>query len=74
MATNERVGEEKVVSVLGRFEPLHLPVSWSRRSMRVFGPIFQVSTLSALDARKPLTLSNAVAPQLVGHNHPWLIL
>jgi hypothetical protein len=74
MAINERVGEEKVLSVLGRFEPLHLPLSWSRRSTRVFGPIIQVSALSVLDARKQLTLSNAVAPLLVDHNHPWLIL
>ena len=27
-----------------------------------------------LDARKQLTLSDAIAAQLVGHNHPWLIL
>jgi hypothetical protein len=26
------------------------------------------------DARKQLTLSDAIAPQLVGHNHPRLIL
>jgi HAD superfamily hydrolase (TIGR01509 family) len=27
-----------------------------------------------LDVRKQLTLSDAIAPQLVGHNHSWLVL
>jgi len=33
MVVNERVSGEKVLRLLGRFEPLHLPFSASRRSM-----------------------------------------
>ena len=33
MAINEGVGKEKVLGVPGRFEPLHLPLSSSCRSM-----------------------------------------
>jgi hypothetical protein len=58
----------------GRLEPLHLALSSSRWTMRIFGPVIQISALSVLDARKQLTLSDAIAPQLVGHNHPRLIL
>jgi hypothetical protein len=74
VAVNERVSGEKVLGLPRRFEPLHLPLSSSRWSMRVFGPIIQISALSVLDAWKQLTLSDAVAPKLVGHNHPRLIL
>ena len=37
--------------------------------MRVLGPIVQISALSVLDAGKQLTLSDAIAPQRVGHDH-----
>jgi hypothetical protein len=43
-------------------------------SMRVFGAIVQISTLSVLDARKQLALSDAIAAQLVGHDHPRRIM
>jgi hypothetical protein len=55
-------------------KPLHLPLSSSRRSMRALSPIIEISALSVLAARKQLTLSDAIAAQLVGHDHPWLIL
>jgi hypothetical protein len=42
--------------------------------MRVLGSIIQISALSVLDAGKQLTLSDAIAPQLVGHDHPRHIL
>jgi hypothetical protein len=51
------VSGEEVLGLFGRFEPLHLPLSSSRRSMRVVGPIVQISALSVLDAVKQLTLS-----------------
>ena len=42
--------------------------------MRVLGPIVQISALSVLDARKQLTPSDTITPQLVGHDHPWDVL
>jgi hypothetical protein len=47
-----------------------LPLSSSRRPMRVLRPIVQILDLSVLDARKQLTLSDAIAPQFAGHNLP----
>jgi hypothetical protein len=38
--------------------------------MRILRPIIQIPALSVLDAGKQLTPSDAVAPQLVGHDHP----
>lgn len=65
---------EKVLSLPGRFEPLHLPFSSSRRAMRVFRPIIQIAALPVLDVRKQLTPSDAVAPQCVGYDHSRNIL
>jgi len=65
---------EEVLGLLGRFEPLHLSLSSSRRSMQVLGPIIQISALSVLNAGKQLTLSDAIAPQFVGHDHPRYIV
>jgi hypothetical protein len=64
VAVNEGVGGEEVLGLLRRFEPLHLPLSSPRRSMRVLGSIIQISALSVLDAREQLGLSDAIAPQL----------
>jgi hypothetical protein len=61
---------EKILSLPGRFEPLHLPFSLSGWAMRVFGPIIQIAALPVLDVRKQLTLSDAIAPQFVGYDHP----
>ena len=69
VTVNEGVGGEEVLGVPGRFEPLHLPLSSSRRPMRVLGPIVQISALAVLHAGKQLTLSHAIAPQFVGHDH-----
>jgi hypothetical protein len=60
VAVNEGVSEEEVLGLPRRFEPLHPPLSSPRRSMRVFGSIIQISALSVLDARKQLTLSDAI--------------
>jgi hypothetical protein len=38
--------------------------------MRVLGPIILISALSVPHVGELLTLSDAVAPQLVGHDHP----
>src|SRR6476469_5573924 len=65
---------EEVLRLFGRFEPLHLPLSSSRRPMRILGPIVQISALSVLDAGKQLTLSDTIAPQLVSHDHSREVL
>jgi hypothetical protein len=46
MAIDARVGGEEHLDLLGRLEPLHLPHSSSCRTMRVLGPIIQISALS----------------------------
>jgi hypothetical protein len=74
VTVDEGVSGEEVLGWFGRFEPLHLPPSSSRRSIRVLGPIVQISALSVLDAGKQMTLTDAIAPQLVGHGHPRYIL
>ena len=74
VTVDEGMSGEEVLGLFGRFEPLPLPLSSSRRSMRVLGPIVQISALSALNAGKQLTLSDPIAPQLVGHGHPRYIL
>jgi hypothetical protein len=53
---------------------LHLPLSSSRRPMRVLRPIIQISALAVLNAGKQLTLGHAIAPQFVGHDQPRHIL
>ena len=74
MTVDERMSGEKVLRLFGRFEPLHLPLSSSRWSMRVLGPIVQVSALLVLDAGKQLTPSDTITPQLVGHDQPRDVL
>src|ERR1700759_4643518 len=70
---DERLGRKKTPSLPGCFEPLHLPLSSSGWPMRVLGPIFQISALPMLDARKRLSLSDTMALQLVGHDDARLI-
>jgi hypothetical protein len=73
VAVNEGVSGEEVLGLPRQFEPL-LTLSSSRWSMRVLGSIIQISALSVLDVRKQLTLSDAIASQLVGHDDPRFIL
>ena len=74
VAVDEGMSGEEVLRLFGRFEPLHLPLSSSRRPMRILGPIVQISALSVLDAGKQLTLSDTIAPQLVSHDHSREVL
>jgi hypothetical protein len=71
---HEGMSREEVLRLFARFEPLHLPLSSSRWSMRVLGPIVQISALSVLDAGKQLTPSDAIASQFIGHDHPRDVL
>ena len=70
----ECVSGEEILGLLGRFKPLHLPLSPPCRPMRVLGAIVEIAALSVLDAGKQMALLDAVASQLVGHEHPRLIL
>jgi hypothetical protein len=70
VAMNECVSGEEVMGLLGRFEPLHLPLPTPRRSMRVLGAIVEVAALSVLDVGKQVALRHTIASQLVGHDHP----
>ena len=40
----------------------------------MFGSVIEISTLSVLDVGKHLTLRHTVASQLVGDDHPRLVL
>jgi hypothetical protein len=48
----------EVLRLFGRFEPLHLPLSSSRRPMQVLGPVVQISALPVLDAGQQVTPSD----------------
>jgi len=74
MAIDERVSGEEVLGLFGRLEPLHLALSPPRRPMGVFSPIIQITALPVFHTRKQLALSDAIAAQLVGHDHPRHIL
>ena len=52
---------------------MHLSFS-PPRPVGVFGSVIQISALSVLHIGKQFALSNAIAPQLVGHDHPRHIL
>jgi hypothetical protein len=69
-AVDEGMSGEGVLRLFGRFEPLHLPLSSPRRPLRVLGPIVQISASSVVDVGKQLAPSDAIASQLVGHDHP----
>jgi hypothetical protein len=60
VTVDERVGGKEVLGLSRQFEPLHLPLSSSRRPVRVFGPIVQMSALPLLDAGHELTFGCAL--------------
>jgi hypothetical protein len=74
MTVDECMRGEKVVGLPRRLESLHLALPASRRTMRVFGAIVQISALSMFCFWKQLALSHAVASQLIGHDHAGHIL
>jgi len=45
MTVDEGVSGKEALGLLGRFEPLHLSLSSSRRSVRFLGPIIQISAV-----------------------------
>jgi hypothetical protein len=74
MAMDKSVSGEEVLSLLRRFESLHLPLAPLRRSMCVFRAVVQIPTLSMFNLGKQLAVCHAVASQLVGHDHARHIL
>jgi len=65
------VGCEKALGLAGRFELLHLPLSSSRRLVRILRSVVQSLVLAMLDAGHGLPLRRAVAGKLVGDHDPW---
>src|SRR5690242_7700246 len=57
---------EELLSVLPRLEALDLPLSSSRRSMRVFRTIIEVAAGRVSDPWQNRALGNAVAAQAIG--------
>jgi hypothetical protein len=68
------VGGQKALCLTGRLEPLHLPFSSSRRLVRYFGAVVEISALSVLDTWQDLALGGGVALQLVGDDDSWNVL
>ena len=59
------------LSLAGRFELLHLPLSSARRLVRILGSIVQSLVLAMLDAGHDLSLRRAIAGKLVGDHDAW---
>jgi hypothetical protein len=64
VTVNEKVSVEEVLVFFGRLKSSHLPLLSSRWPMRVLGAIVQTSS-----ARKQWTLSDPIAPDLVGQDY-----
>jgi len=62
------VGRRETLCLAWRLEPLHLPLSPSRRLVRVLRPVVQPLVLSVLDRGHHLALGRSAARQLVGHH------
>jgi hypothetical protein len=74
VSIDEGVGRQEALCLLRRLEPLRLPLSAPRWSMRVFSPVVQIAALSVLDIRQKLALRHAIAPQFVGNDDTRCIL
>ena len=60
--------------MLGRLEPLHLPLSSSGKSMRILSSIIQVSARPVPDIEQNGTLGDAVAAQAVSDQASWRVV
>ena len=70
---DDRMRRQEPLRLIGRLEPLHLPLSSSRGSMRVFSSIIQVSARPMADIRQDRPLSDAIAAQAVRDEASWLV-
>ena len=69
-----RMRRQEPLCLIGRLEPLHLPLSSSRGSMRILSSIVQVPARPMADIRQDRSLSDAVAAQAVRDEASWLVL
>jgi len=68
------VCREEVLRLLRRLEPLHLPLSSSRRPVRVLSTIVEIPAGAMPDRGQNGPLRDTIATQPVGDEAPWLIL
>jgi hypothetical protein len=65
-------GEKAPRRPTGRFELLHLPLSSTRRLVRVLGSVIESPVLAMLNGEHDLSLRRAVAGELIGdHDTGW---
>ena len=65
---------QEPLCLIGRLEPLHLPLSSSRGSMRILSSIVQVPARPMPDIGQNRSLSDAIAAQAVRDEASWLVL
>src|SRR5215211_7860653 len=63
------VGGEESLSLAGRLEALHLPLSSSRRLVRILRPVVQALVPAVLDTGHHFPLGLPVTRELVGDKH-----
>jgi hypothetical protein len=74
MTVDHRVRRQEPLRLTAWFEPLHLPLSSSRASMRIFGPIVQIPARAMPNIGQDRSLSDATAAQAAGDEAPRLAL
>src|SRR6266481_8188931 len=65
------VGCEEALSLAGRFELLHLPLSSARRLVRILRSVVQSLVLAMLNAGHDVPLRRAVAGELISDHDAW---
>jgi hypothetical protein len=68
------VRRQKSLSLIGRFELLHLSLASSRGSMRILRAIVQVPARPMTHIGQDSSLSDAIAAQAIGDEPPWFVL
>jgi hypothetical protein len=73
-AAGEHVGDlimdgKKPLHLPGRLEPLHDPLSSSRRLMGILRPVVEAFVLSVRDAGHDLSRGRGAVAQLIGNQH-----
>ena len=68
------ISRQESLGVTGGFEPLHAPLTLTRRPVRVLTAIVEVATLAMLHPRQYLALGRPVALQLVGDDRTRYVL
>src|SRR5437868_1873128 len=64
--------DQETLCVLRRLEPLEYPFAFTRRQMRVFGPIVQSFMAPILGVRQHPSNGWRIARELIGDDHTWL--